>query len=453
MRIFKRKGVIAITAFILITALVLPAYADITQSDIDDALAVKAQEEEALASTEERLNELEQLKGNNEAYLNELSNQLDELSGQLDSIRVRCAEKDAELEKVRSELAEQNALADEQYEDMKVRIQYMYEETTNTGILESLFSAESFTDFINRAETMSELNRYDRDMLDSYSRTISEIESKKEQLIKEQEELIAAQEQLTSQQAQIQEIYHVAYDELRYYTEQIEVGSAAELEIIARIRQQQESIDYLMAQAYEEEVARQERAAAEAAAAQAQALAAAQAQAAAEAAQAAQEQAPENQAAENGEPYYQESADQEAVQEQPAEPVVADTENVQAEEQSPAPEEVYVEESEPAAEPAAPASSGGTYLGNFTLTAYCGCAKCCGQWASANPTTASGAPCVEGVTVAMGGVPFGTKLLINGNVYIVQDRGTSYGHVDIYFNNHSDASAFGLKHADVYQVE
>ena len=52
----------------------------------------------------------------------------------------------------------------------------------------------------------------------------------------------------------------------------------------------------------------------------------------------------------------------------------------------------------------------------------------------------------------MGGVPFGTQLSINGHVYTVQDRGTAYGHVDIYFNDHSSALAFGLKHADVYQL-
>ena len=52
----------------------------------------------------------------------------------------------------------------------------------------------------------------------------------------------------------------------------------------------------------------------------------------------------------------------------------------------------------------------------------------------------------------MYGVPFGTKLLINGNVYTVEDRGTPYGHVDIFFNSHSAALQFGSQWADVYQV-
>lgn len=52
----------------------------------------------------------------------------------------------------------------------------------------------------------------------------------------------------------------------------------------------------------------------------------------------------------------------------------------------------------------------------------------------------------------MAGLPFGTKLLINGNVYVVEDRGTSYGHVDIFFNTHSEALAFGRQYADVYRL-
>ncbi len=94
-------------------------------------------------------------------------------------------------------------------------------------------------------------------------------------------------------------------------------------------------------------------------------------------------------------------------------------------------------------------SAEGTYLGNFTLTGYCNCASCCG---TAGNATASGVMPSSGHTVAMGGVPFGTQLLINGTVYTVEDRGTPYGHVDIYFDSHDQALAFGMQSADVYQI-
>ena len=89
------------------------------------------------------------------------------------------------------------------------------------------------------------------------------------------------------------------------------------------------------------------------------------------------------------------------------------------------------------------------YLGTFTLTAYCNCASCCG---TAGNATASGVMPTSGHTVAMGGIDFGTKLLINGTVYTVEDRGTPYGHVDSYMDSHDAALQFGMGSAEVYLV-
>ena len=90
------------------------------------------------------------------------------------------------------------------------------------------------------------------------------------------------------------------------------------------------------------------------------------------------------------------------------------------------------------------------YLGEFKLTAYCKCTKCVGVW-SEGPT-ASGVMPVEGRTVAMWGVPFGTSLLINGDVYVVEDRGTPYGHIDIYMEDHDRCINFGVQYADVSKL-
>ena len=92
-------------------------------------------------------------------------------------------------------------------------------------------------------------------------------------------------------------------------------------------------------------------------------------------------------------------------------------------------------------------SSQGTYLGKFTITGYCNCSQCGGQG-----LTASGTVPTAGRTVAMNGIPFGTKLLINGVVYTVEDRGVPYGHVDVYYDTHSQALGNGRYYADVYQL-
>lgn len=96
-------------------------------------------------------------------------------------------------------------------------------------------------------------------------------------------------------------------------------------------------------------------------------------------------------------------------------------------------------------------SASGKYLGNFKLTAYCNCAVCCGRWAGG--PTASGKMPVQGRTIATGVLPFGTKLNIGGKIYTVEDRGTPYGHIDIYMERHADAEELGVRYADVYQSE
>jgi 3D (Asp-Asp-Asp) domain-containing protein len=90
-----------------------------------------------------------------------------------------------------------------------------------------------------------------------------------------------------------------------------------------------------------------------------------------------------------------------------------------------------------------------TELGTFKLTAYCACTKCCGK---SDGITASGKKAKANHTVAAKGFPFETELYINGETYVVEDRGVGSGVIDIYFESHSEAENFGVKYAKVFEV-
>lgn len=97
------------------------------------------------------------------------------------------------------------------------------------------------------------------------------------------------------------------------------------------------------------------------------------------------------------------------------------------------------------------------YVGDFILTAYCSCPICCGIYSNMeNPTTASGTTATQGRTIAADTsvFPFGTKLVINGQVYTVEDRGGAIvgNRIDVYFNSHQEALIFGRQTAPVYRV-
>ena len=91
-------------------------------------------------------------------------------------------------------------------------------------------------------------------------------------------------------------------------------------------------------------------------------------------------------------------------------------------------------------------------LGTYKLTAYCACMRCCGK---TDGITASGVKAVEGVTVAADTkvLPFGTKIIIDGHEYIVQDRGGAIkgNKIDIYFDSHQKALEFGVQYKEIFK--
>lgn len=86
----------------------------------------------------------------------------------------------------------------------------------------------------------------------------------------------------------------------------------------------------------------------------------------------------------------------------------------------------------------------------MVVTAYCPCRKCCGK---TDGITASGVKAKQGVTVAADTrlFPFGTKLEIDGKIYIVQDRGGAIkgNYIDLFFNTHQQALNFGRQTKEV----
>jgi len=102
-------------------------------------------------------------------------------------------------------------------------------------------------------------------------------------------------------------------------------------------------------------------------------------------------------------------------------------------------------------------------LGEFKLTAYCACEKCCGEWALNRPVDKAGNPIivgacgevlVEGVSVAVDKtvIPYGTEIFVNGQAYKAQDCGGAIkgNRIDVYFDSHEDALEFGVQYAEVF---
>lgn len=97
--------------------------------------------------------------------------------------------------------------------------------------------------------------------------------------------------------------------------------------------------------------------------------------------------------------------------------------------------------------------SGGTYLGYYTLTAYCPCSSCSGPWGR---QTSYGYTCTSGRTVACNSIAPGTWIYIEGyGKFRVEDTGGGLGSgtIDIFFDEHWQTEEFGLRSAAVYLLD
>lgn len=100
----------------------------------------------------------------------------------------------------------------------------------------------------------------------------------------------------------------------------------------------------------------------------------------------------------------------------------------------------------------------GEALGQVVTSGYCSCSICCGQWAGG--PTASGVYPTANHTIAVDAsnpfVPIGTKVIMNGVEYVVEDTGAfaRYGvQFDVYYDNHASASAHGHQTWEAYLAD
>ena len=429
----KKKAISLLLAGILTFSMGTPVFA--TESEIADMQAQKQEAESNLAQTQSDISSMESKKQELESYLADLNTQYEELTNTISELSIQAGEKENQLKQIRAELKKAKKAEKKQYEDMKLRIQYMYE-NGGTSALETLLSSKDLAEFLNNAESVSKISQYDRNMLDKYVNLQNNIQEQETAAEEEKQSIDALLAERSSKKQEVQELTASTSDNIASYVDQISASQEEAAALTEQINNADNSIALLVQQAEEEKAARE----------------AAEAKAAEEAAAQAEES---NDAEESSS--QDEDTSEDYVEDTVSEDISEDTSDEECTEETDSSDDSEdadtSSDSEAASEEQTSSessdSSQGKYLGNFTLTAYCNCAQCCG---TAGNLTASGTVPTAGRTVAMAGVPFGTQLLINGTVDTVEDLGTPYGHVDIYFDNHSDALSFGLQTAEVYQL-
>lgn len=435
---FKKRLTVLCLTMTMAVSMAHPVMAD-TQSDIANAQSAKNAAESSLDNTNQQIEDMQSQKDDLQTYLLDLNTQIENLSDNLTDLDNQINQKNIEIENTKAAVVRAQDDEESQYSAMETRIQYMYE-NGSTDLLTTIVESESITDFINRVDEISAMNDYDRSCLEDYKTAKATVEQKQSDLEDQQGTLESLKNNAEVQKNAVSQLAATTDDKISEYTANISDAELEASDLQDKINTQKSLLTDLQNKAAAEEAARQKAAEEAARVAELAAQKAAADQAAAD--QAATEKA----AAESSTTQSSSgtSSDVSAATDTGSNSNTSDNTASSDTSQSTTDNAGSTSSSESAS------TSTGKYLGNFMLTAYCPCAKCCGR---ANAPTASGVMPTAGHTVAMAGVPFGTKLLINGTIYTVEDRGTPYGHVDIFMNEHSTCLQFGVAYADVYEVD
>ena len=149
------------------------------------------------------IEELEDQTSALESELEGINQDILSLSEDISSTEMQVEILNGEILRTSDALEEAEKNEEKQYEDMKIRIKYMYEHG-NASLLELLFSAENMADFLNKADFIESLSEYDRNALDQLQDTHQEIADQKSVLEEQQASLTELQASLKTQQEELQ---------------------------------------------------------------------------------------------------------------------------------------------------------------------------------------------------------------------------------------------------------
>lgn len=149
-----------------------------------------------------KLNDMEGRSSVLKSELNNINGELLEIGSQIAENENKKEELEGQITKTESQLAIARKNEENQYEDMKVRIQYIYE-NDSMSMLTMILTADDMSDFVNKIDFVQTLNEYDRKMLEELEALRSAIEKEEKKLKKQQDSYDELEKELQSKRTQL----------------------------------------------------------------------------------------------------------------------------------------------------------------------------------------------------------------------------------------------------------
>ena len=186
-----------------------------------DAEKKKSQAEKDL---KDKKNEINGLKDQQQTTADDIKNKsakLDEILAAQKKLQKDITSKQAEIEQNQKDLAAAQEKQQEQYDAMKKRIQFMYENRAEDNIWTAIIESNGITDMLNRIEYVSDVYDSDRALMDSYQAAVEQVKEIGTKLDNDMNELTAMQDDYEKQQADVEAAIVALENQKEQYASQI----------------------------------------------------------------------------------------------------------------------------------------------------------------------------------------------------------------------------------------
>lgn len=185
------------------------------------------------------VSDLKENKAEKQSEVNSLQKQLTDIMTKLGELEEDLVQKGEEILQAQDDLVAAEAKEREQYEAMKIRIKYMYEEGDTTA-LESLVTAENFSDLLNKAEYVQNVHTYDREQLKEYAETKQQIADLKAGLEEDKAKLESLQDEYEAKEGELNTMIETKSAEVADLDQQIQAAAEAVAKAVEEQRRKEE---------------------------------------------------------------------------------------------------------------------------------------------------------------------------------------------------------------------
>lgn len=189
-------------------------------SDLEDEVS---ENEKKYNKIQKELDELEKAKDNLEDYIAELNDATAQIEAVLEDLEVQIQQKDNQIKDAQAKIAVIDKKLEAQYENMKLRIKYLYE-SNDANYMDVIFSSENIGQIFERMEYVSAITEYDKKQMDEYKANLLEAKEIKAQLESEKAKLDTLLADEEKQRLQLEKTMDEAKENIATHKEQIEAA-------------------------------------------------------------------------------------------------------------------------------------------------------------------------------------------------------------------------------------